>query len=87
MHQGGYIAFAIVFAIACAYLSNWQFTRNESRERQLALIAANYDAAPAELTDLVGTDGSFDPDDQWRCHVRSGGLTILPLPGGISRGS
>ncbi|GEB94050.1 SURF1 family cytochrome oxidase biogenesis protein [Microbacterium lacticum] len=66
LRWGGYIAFAIVFAIACAYLSNWQFTRNESRERQLALIAANYDAAPAELTDLVGTDGSFDPDDQWR---------------------
>ena len=45
LRWGGYIAFAIVFAIACAYLSNWQFTRNESRERQLALIAANYDAA------------------------------------------
>ncbi|WP_454141423.1 SURF1 family cytochrome oxidase biogenesis protein [Microbacterium lacticum] len=66
LRWGGYIAFAIVFAIACAYLSNWQFTRNESRERQLALIAANYDAAPAELTDLVAPDGSFDPDDQWR---------------------
>ena len=41
-------------------------TRNESRERQLALVAASYDAAPAELTDLVAPDGSFDPDDQWR---------------------
>ena len=42
----GYVAVAIAFAIACAFLSNWQFTRNAERERQLGLIAANYDAAP-----------------------------------------
>lgn len=63
----GYIAFAVAFAIACAFLSNWQFSRNEERERQLALIAANYDAPPVPLGELVGSgaDG-FDPDDQWR---------------------
>jgi len=45
----GYIAFAVAFAIACVYLSNWQFSRNDERERQLTLIAANYDADPVPL--------------------------------------
>lgn len=63
----GYVAFAIAFAIACVYLSNWQFSRNDERERQIALIAANYDAVPVPLDDLVsaGPDG-FAADDQWR---------------------
>lgn len=62
----GYVAIAIVFAIVCAFLSNWQFTRNAERSRQLALIAANYDAAPVPLDQLVGADGVFQPEDQWR---------------------
>lgn len=61
----GYIAFAIVFAVACAFLSNWQFARNSEREAQLALVEANYDAAPVPLADLIPVDGSFDPADQW----------------------
>ncbi|GAA1653197.1 SURF1 family protein [Microbacterium flavum] len=65
LRWSGYVAVAIVFAIACAFLSQWQFSRNEERERQLALIAANYDAPPAPLADLVGADGSFDGGDQW----------------------
>lgn len=60
----GYVAIAIVFAIACAYLSHWQFGRNAERSRQLALVAANYDAAPVPLAAALG-DG-FDPDRQWQ---------------------
>ncbi len=62
----GYIAIAIAFAIACAYLSNWQFSRNAERDRQLTLIAANYDAAPVPLTELIGASGELAPGDQWR---------------------
>jgi cytochrome oxidase assembly protein ShyY1 len=61
----GYIAFAIVFAIACGFLANWQFTRNADRERQLALIAANYDADPVPLAEAIPLGGAFDPADQW----------------------
>ncbi|MBD3757589.1 MULTISPECIES: SURF1 family protein [Microbacterium] len=61
----GYVAVAIAFAIACAFLSNWQFTRNAERERQLGLIAANYDAAPVALRELIPAGGGFDPADQW----------------------
>ena len=29
-----YVALAVVFAIACAFLSNWQFTRNAGARRR-----------------------------------------------------
>ncbi|MFT3798866.1 SURF1 family protein [Microbacterium sp.] len=66
LRWSGYVVVAIAFAIACAYLSNWQFTRNADREHQLALIAANYDADPVPLADLVTTTSAFDDGDQWR---------------------
>ncbi|WP_294981833.1 SURF1 family protein [uncultured Microbacterium sp.] len=66
MRWAGYVAIAIVFAIVCAFLSNWQFTRNAERSSQLALIAANYDAAPVPLGQVIGADGAFRPGDQWR---------------------
>lgn len=66
MRWAGYVAIAIVFAIVCAFLSNWQFTRNAERSSQLALMAANYDAAPVPLGQVIGADGAFRPGDQWR---------------------
>ena len=34
-----YIGIAVLFAIACGFLSNWQFTRNAERSQQLARAA------------------------------------------------
>lgn len=61
----GYVGFAVVFAIACGFLANWQFTRNADRDEQLALIAANYDADPVPLAELIPAGESFDADDEW----------------------
>ncbi len=61
-----YVAIAVVFAIACGFLANWQFTRNAERSRQLALIAANYDAAPVALDDVIAQGSSLSPEDEWR---------------------
>lgn len=61
-----YISLAVVFAIACAFLSNWQFSRNEQRAAQLALVEANYDVEPVALADLIPAGGRLDPADQWR---------------------
>lgn len=61
-----YISLAVVFAIACAFLSNWQFSRNEERGRQLALVDANYDAAPVALEDVIPPGAALDPGDQWQ---------------------
>jgi cytochrome oxidase assembly protein ShyY1 len=61
-----YIALAVVFAVACALLSNWQFSRNQERSAQLSLVEANYDAAPAALDALIPEGGGLDPGDEWR---------------------
>lgn len=61
-----YIALAVVFAVACAFLSNWQFTRNEERSAQLALVEANYDSTPVSLAELIPEGSELDPGDQWR---------------------
>ncbi|WP_337004988.1 MULTISPECIES: SURF1 family cytochrome oxidase biogenesis protein [unclassified Microbacterium] len=63
---GVYVLIAIGFAVACAFLSNWQFERSETRAEQIALVEQNYDADPVPLADVIGVDGSMDPGDQWR---------------------
>lgn len=61
-----YIGIAILFAIACAFLSNWQFSRNAERTEQLQLVENNYDAAPVPLGDLLAPGAAMNPADEWR---------------------
>ncbi|MBW9093929.1 SURF1 family protein [Microbacterium jejuense] len=61
-----YVALAVVFAIACAFLSHWQFSRNEERSHQLALVAQNYDADPVLLAEAIAPGDALDPQDEWR---------------------
>lgn len=72
LRWAGYVAVAIAFAVACAFLSNWQFTRNEDRSAQLALVEANYDAEPAELDELLPRGGALDPADEWHPVTMTG---------------
>src|SRR5699024_4700423 len=59
----GIVALALVVAIACTLLGRWQFHRYEGKARQVELVAANYEASPALLTDEL--DPPFDPDLEW----------------------
>lgn len=61
-----YVGVAILFAIACGFLSNWQFSRNAERSEQLQLVDANYDAAPVPLGDLLAPGAELTPSDEWR---------------------
>ncbi|MEV7769924.1 SURF1 family protein [Microbacterium sp. NPDC086615] len=61
-----YVGIAILFAIACAYLSNWQFSRNAERSEQLQLVTDNYDATPVALGDLLAPGADLAPSDEWR---------------------
>ena len=72
MRWTAYIAVAVVFAIACAFLANWQFTRNAQRSAQLALVEQNYDAPPVPLDELIPAGGELDPADEWRPVVLTG---------------
>ncbi|WP_314647796.1 SURF1 family protein [uncultured Microbacterium sp.] len=67
-----YVLIAIGFAIACAFLSHWQFERNESRAAQIELVERNYDATPVPLGELIGADGVLDPEDEWHPVVLRG---------------
>ncbi|GAA3624115.1 SURF1 family protein [Microbacterium awajiense] len=61
-----YVAIAVTFAVACAFLSNWQFARNAERSAQLELVEANYDRDPVPLDELIPLGESFDDADEWR---------------------
>ena len=67
-----YVAVAVVFAIACAFLANWQFTRNAQRSAQLALVERNYDATPVPLAEVIPAGGELDPADEWRPVMLTG---------------
>ena len=67
-----YVLIAIGFAVACVFLSQWQFDRNATREEQIALVEQNYDADPVPLADLIGPDGALRPDDEWHPVVLQG---------------
>ena len=60
-----YVALAVVFAIACAFLSNWQFSRNQERSADLALIESNYDAEPVPVASVLSGTTEFDPGTEW----------------------
>ncbi|MBM3714708.1 SURF1 family protein [Microbacterium sp. LMI1-1-1.1] len=61
-----YIGIAVLFAIACGFLSHWQFSRNEERSAALRLVADNYDQEPVALGDLLAPGAELDPLDEWR---------------------
>jgi cytochrome oxidase assembly protein ShyY1 len=60
-----YIAIAVAFAIACGFLSNWQFSRNADRSAQLDLVEQNYDADPVPLSEAVSGLDDFDASYEW----------------------
>lgn len=66
LRWSGYVAVAVLFALACAMLSNWQFARSAERDAELALVAGNYEQAPVPLAELIPGEDPFDPSDEWR---------------------
>lgn len=56
-----WLLLAVVFAIACGFLSNWQFNRRTEALAKMAQLAQNYDAPPVSLNSV-----NFKPGDEWR---------------------
>lgn len=61
----GYIAFAIVFAIACGFLSAWQLARSKEAASANALISANFDSTPVPLTAELPSLTAYSADQEW----------------------
>jgi cytochrome oxidase assembly protein ShyY1 len=72
LRWSGYVAVAIVFAIACVMLSNWQFARSAERDAELALVAGNYDQDPVDLSEVIPAGTDFDAADEWRPVILRG---------------
>jgi len=70
-----YIGVAIVFAIACAFLSHWQLSKNTARSEQLAIIDENYDTAPVPVDDLLEPNQTLPEHLKWR-QVRMTGTYL-----------
>ncbi|MEN9713505.1 MAG: hypothetical protein RLZZ164_169 [Actinomycetota bacterium] len=60
----GWLVLVVVFAIACAFLSNWQFNRRQEALAAMHQVAQNYDAAQVAL-DALETPDSYHESNQW----------------------
>src|SRR5690625_313763 len=63
----GIAALALTISIACVLLGRWQLSRYEHKADQAELVAANYDAPPAVITDLLPeAQATLAHGDTWR---------------------
>jgi cytochrome oxidase assembly protein ShyY1 len=61
----GYLAFAIIFAIACVLLSQWQFARRDEALAEIAKVEQNYDAEPVALQSVLADTAAFEDAQEW----------------------
>jgi cytochrome oxidase assembly protein ShyY1 len=61
-----YLGMAVVFAIACVLLSQWQFGRNEQTVQANTLVTHNYNATPVSPSTILPTKSSYVPKYEWR---------------------
>lgn len=69
---GGYLALVVVFAIACGFLSWWQWSRRADAVAEIDKIEANYDAPAVPLADLVPRLDADVDAAEWHPVVVSG---------------
>ncbi len=62
----GYLAFTIVFALACVLLSQWQLARRAEAVAASTKVETNYDRSPVALGSLLPELDAFDANDEWR---------------------
>src|ERR1700694_4621061 len=82
----GYVAFAIVFAIACGGLSAWQLARSKEAALANALVAANFNSRPVALAQALPSPASFNNNQEWTrvtatgTYLRSDELLVRNRP-------
>jgi cytochrome oxidase assembly protein ShyY1 len=62
----GFTAAAVLFAIACFFLAQWQFDRGQQATADNAIVAANFAAAPVPVEQALPTLGSYDASQNWQ---------------------
>lgn len=61
----GWLSLVVVFAVACGFLSNWQFNRRQEALIAMQQLDANYASVPVSL-DALATTNSYDSRNDWR---------------------
>ena len=61
-----YFILLVVFAIACGFLSVWQFDRRDERVTENHRIEANFDAEPTPIAEVLPALDSYDAQNEWR---------------------
>jgi cytochrome oxidase assembly protein ShyY1 len=61
----GYLGMAIIFAIACLLLSQWQFARLEEARIEVNRLSSNYTKDAVPLASVLPALDSFDAGDKW----------------------
>lgn len=62
----GLTVLAILFAIGCVLLGNWQWSRHQDKVTRATAIEQNYSAAPRPIESVLPTpSSSLTPQQQW----------------------
>ncbi|WP_022880732.1 SURF1 family cytochrome oxidase biogenesis protein [Gryllotalpicola ginsengisoli] len=61
-----YFAAAVIFAVACGFLSNWQHDRGLEAQHANELVARNFDSDPVPLTSVLSSTHAYSPNQQWK---------------------
>lgn len=56
---------ASLFAVACVFLAQWQFSRRAEAVARIELVQNNFDQTPIELSELVDAD-ELKAENEWR---------------------
>lgn len=68
----GYLAAAVVFAIACVGLANWQLARRDEALTEIERVDVNWESTPRQLTEVLPKLTSFSDSDKWIPVTMSG---------------
>src|ERR1700712_4735836 len=61
----GFISAAVLFAITCGFLANWQFDRGQQASADNAIVSANFEASPVAIDKALPTLDSYDASQNW----------------------
>lgn len=61
----GILAMTVVFAVACIALGQWQFARRAEAQAAIALLNANYDQTPRDVSAVLGSTTNDDESLKW----------------------
>jgi cytochrome oxidase assembly protein ShyY1 len=67
-----WISLATVFAIACWFLSQWQFARAAEVQKANEIVLQNYNSKPVVLKELLTPNSTWNPKLEYRQVIATG---------------